>query len=67
MIDGTETGKIASALAHSAFILETRLLLVRYTKQEAQDYFLRGSHTGYSSLGVKHTRTVRAVTTNTLS
>jgi len=55
--------RIASTPVHSgSSFWETRLAVSSIQEgREAQGYFLRGSHTGYTSLGVKHTRTVRAV------
>ncbi len=61
MIDGTEQNRISPGPL-GLFILGDEAAVSSIQEgREAQDYFLRGSHTGYSSLGVKHTRTVRAV------
>src|SRR5258708_4455120 len=61
LIDGTEQNRISPGPL-GLFILGNEAAVSSIQEgREAQDYFLRGSHTGYSSLGVKHTRTVRAV------
>src|SRR5229473_1259972 len=61
LIDGTEQNHI-DAGPLGLFILgnEAAVSSIEHGK-EAQGYFLRASHTGYCSLGVKHTRTVHAI------
>src|SRR6266851_8379687 len=61
LIDGTEQNRIDSGPL-GVFILgnEAAVSPIQHGK-EAQGYFLRASHTGYCSLGVKHTRTVHAI------
>src|SRR6266436_2848813 len=61
LIDGAEQNRI-DAGPSGLFILgnEAAVSSIQHGK-EAQGYFLRASHTGYCSLGVKHTRTIRAV------
>jgi hypothetical protein len=61
MIDGTEQNHI-DASPSGLFILgnEAAVSSIQHG-QDAHGYFLRASHTGYCSLGVKHTRTIRAV------
>jgi hypothetical protein len=62
MIDGTEQNRISPGPL-GLFILGDEASVSSIQEgREAQGYFLRGSHTGYCSLGVKHTRTARAVT-----
>ncbi len=61
LIDGAEQNHI-DAGPSGLFILgnEAAVSSIEHGK-EAQGYFLRASHTGYCSLGVKHTRTVHAI------
>jgi Heparinase II/III-like protein/Heparinase II/III N-terminus len=61
MIDGTEQNRI-DAGPQGLFTLgnEATVSLIQ-AGRESQSCFLRASHSGYRSLGVKHTRTVRAV------
>ena len=61
LIDGAEQNHI-DAGPSGLFILgnEAAVSSIQHGK-EAQGYFLRASHTGYCSLGVKHTRTVHAI------
>jgi len=61
MIDGTEQNRI-DAGPQGLFILGNEAAVSSIEAgREAQGWFLRASHSGYRSLGVKHTRTVRAV------
>jgi hypothetical protein len=61
MIDGMEQNRI-DAGPQGLFNLgnEATVSLIQ-AGRESQSCFLRASHSGYRSLGVKHTRTVRAV------
>jgi hypothetical protein len=61
MIDGTEQNRI-DAGPQGLFVLgnEADVSSIQ-AGNEAQGWFLRASHSGYRSLGVTHTRTVRAV------
>src|SRR5260370_17475144 len=61
LIDGAEQNHI-DAGPSGLFILgnEAAVSSIQHGK-EAQGYFLRASHTGYYSLGVKQTRTVHAI------
>jgi hypothetical protein len=61
LIDGAEQNHI-DAGPSGLFILgnEAAVSSIQHGK-EAQGYFLRASHTGYCSLGVKHTRTVHVI------
>jgi hypothetical protein len=61
LIDGTEQNRIAPGPL-GLFILGNEAAVSQIEQgMEAQGYFLRASHTGYCSLGVTHTRTIRAV------
>ena len=61
MIDGTEQNHI-DASPSGLFLLGNEAAVSPIQQgQDALGYFLRASHTGYCSLGVKHTRTIRAV------
>jgi hypothetical protein len=61
MIDGTEQNRI-DAGPQGLFILGNEAAVSSIEAgREAQGWFLRASHSGYRSLGVTHTRTVRAV------
>ena len=61
MIDGTEQNHI-DASPSGLFILGNEAAVSPIQQgQDAHGSFLRASHTGYCSLGVKHTRTIRAV------
>jgi uncharacterized heparinase superfamily protein len=61
MIDGTEQNRI-DAGPQGLFILGNEAAVSSIQAgRESQSCFLRASHYGYRSLGVKHTRTVRAV------
>jgi heparinase II/III-like protein len=61
MIDGTEQNRI-DAGPQGLFILGNEAAVSSIEAgSEAQGRFLRASHSGYHSLGVKHTRTIRAI------
>jgi len=61
LIDGTEQNRIYSGPG-GLFLLGNEAAVSQIQEgREAQGYFLRASHTGYCSLGVKHTRTVHAI------
>ncbi len=61
LIDGTEQNRINSGPL-GLFILGNEAAVTPIEEGgEAQGYLLRAAHTGYCSLGVKHTRTIRAV------
>jgi hypothetical protein len=61
LIDGTEQNRIDTGPL-GLFILGNEAAVSPIQEgREAQRYFLRASHSGYRSLGVTHTRTVRAV------
>src|SRR6266852_8322560 len=59
LIDGTEQNRIHSGPG-GLFLLGNEAAVSPIQEgREAQGYFLRASHTGYCSLGVLHTRTIR--------
>ena len=61
LIDGTEQNRIDSS-PFGVFILGNEAAVSPIQEgREAQGCFLRASHTGYRSLGVTHTRTIRVV------
>jgi len=61
MIDGMEQNRI-DASPQGLFILGNEAAVSSIEAgRETQGWFLRASHSGYRSLGVTHTRTVRAV------
>jgi len=60
MIDGTEQNRISSGPL-GLFILGNDAAVSRIDTGESQGRFLRASHAGYRSLGVMHTRTIRAI------
>ena len=61
LIDGTEQNRI-DAGRRGLFVLGNEAAVSPIQAgREAQGYFLRASHIGYNSLGVIHTRTIRAV------
>ena len=61
MIDGTEQNRIDTD-PRGLFILGNEAAVSQIQEgREARGCFLRASHTGYRSLGVTHTRTIRVV------
>ncbi len=61
LIDGTEQNRIHSGPG-GLFLLGNEAAVSPIQEgREAQGCFLRASHTGYRSLGVTHTRTIRVV------
>src|SRR5229473_7421136 len=61
LIDGTEQNRIHSGPG-GLFLLGNEAAVSQIQEGgEAQGYFLRAAHTGYASLGVVHTRTIRVV------
>ncbi len=61
LIDGTEQNRIGPG-PPGLFILGNEATVSQIQEgREARARFLRASHTGYCSLGVTHTRTIRAV------
>jgi uncharacterized heparinase superfamily protein len=61
LIDGTEQNRISPGPL-GLFILGNEAAVSQIQEgREARGCFLRASHTGYRSLGVTHTRTIRAV------
>jgi hypothetical protein len=61
LIDGAEQNRIDTGPLGLFILGNDAAVCPIQAGREAQDHFLRASHTGYCSLGVKHTRTVRAV------
>jgi hypothetical protein len=60
LIDGKEQNHIGTGPLGLFILGNEAAVNSMQAGSEAQGYFLRASHTGYRSLGVKHTRTVRA-------
>jgi heparinase II/III-like protein len=61
LIDRTEQNRIHSGPG-GLFLLGNDAAVSQIQEgREAQGYFLRAAHTGYASLGVVHTRTIRVV------
>jgi uncharacterized heparinase superfamily protein len=60
MIDGTEQNRILPGPL-GLFILGNEAVVSRIDTGESPGRFLRASHAGYRSLGVTHTRTIRAI------
>ncbi len=61
LIDGTEQNRIDTG-PHGLFILGNKAAVSQIQEgREARGHFLRASHTGYRSLGVTHTRTIRVL------
>src|SRR5229473_6127119 len=61
LIDGTEQNRIHPG-PRGLFNLGDEAAVSQIEQgREAQGYFVRASHTGYRSLGVTHTRTIRVV------
>ena len=59
MIDGTEQNRIASGPLGLFILGNEAAVSPIQAGREARGYFLCASHTGYRSLGVMHTRTIR--------
>jgi hypothetical protein len=61
LIDGAEQNRIDTG-PHGLFILGNKAAVSQIQEgREARGHFLRASHTGYRSLGVTHTRTIRVL------
>jgi len=61
LVDGQEQNHIDARPLGLFIIGNEAAVSSMQAGSEAQGYFLRASHTGYSSLGVMHTRTIRVV------
>jgi Heparinase II/III-like protein/Heparinase II/III N-terminus len=61
LVDGQEQNHIDARPLGLFIIGNEAAVSSMQAGREVQGYFLRASHTGYSSLGVMHTRTIRVV------